>query len=133
MDTQSMHLKILLPFKVFADINDVTNIVIETSKGSYGLLPQRLDCVAALVPGIFMYEINGDAKYLAVDAGVMVKAGSEVLVSVRNAVGGVELGKLSELVEHEFKQQEAVETNVLSVTAKLESGFIYAFDKFRNQ
>jgi F-type H+-transporting ATPase subunit epsilon len=105
----SMHLKILLPFKVFADVNNVSNIVMETSKGSYGLLPHRLDCVAALVPGIFMYEINGTAKYLAVDAGVMVKAGLEVLLSVRNAIGGVELGKLSDLVEHEFKQQQELE------------------------
>jgi F-type H+-transporting ATPase subunit epsilon len=127
-----MHLKILLPFKVFADINNVSNIVMETSAGSYGLLPHRLDCVAALVPGIFMYEINGASKYLAVDAGVLVKAGSEVLLSVRNAIGGVELGKLSELVKKEFSQQDETETNTLSVTAKLESGFIYAFDKFRN-
>ncbi|MEP6628804.1 MAG: F0F1 ATP synthase subunit epsilon, partial [Ginsengibacter sp.] len=80
MEKASMHLKILLPFKVFVDINNVSNIVMETSEGSYGLLPQRLDCVAALVPGIFMYEIqNGSAKYIAVDSGVMVKAGSEVL------------------------------------------------------
>ncbi|MEO7045316.1 MAG: F0F1 ATP synthase subunit epsilon [Ferruginibacter sp.] len=127
-----MHLKILLPFKVFADINNVSNIVMETSNGSYGLLPQRLDCVAALVPGIFMYEVNGAPKYLAVDAGVMVKAGGEVLVSVRNAVGGVDLGKLSKLVKKEFTQQKEIETNTLSVTAKLASGFIYAFDKFRN-
>ena len=62
----------------------------------------------------------------------MVKAGAEVLVSVRNAVGGVDLGKLSELVKHEFKQQDEAESNVRSVTLKLESGFIYSFDKFRN-
>jgi F-type H+-transporting ATPase subunit epsilon len=129
-----MHLKILLPFKVFADINNVSNIVMETSKGSYGLLPQRLDCVAALVPGIFMYEIqNGSAKYIAVDAGVMVKAGSEVLVSVRNAVGGVDLGKLSDLVKNEFKKQDEAASSMRAVTLKLESGFIYSFDKFRNQ
>ncbi|MEP7232486.1 MAG: F0F1 ATP synthase subunit epsilon [Ginsengibacter sp.] len=133
MEKTVMHLKILLPFKVFADINNVTNIVIETSKGSYGLLPQRLDCVAALVPGIFMYEINGGAKYLAVDAGVIVKAGTAVLVSVRNAVGGVDLGKLGDLVKNEFKKQDEAESSMRSVTLKLESGFIYSFDKFRNQ
>lgn len=129
-----MHLKILLPFKVFADIKNVDNIVIETSKGSYGFLPQRLDCVAALVPGILMYETkSGGAQYIAVDAGVMVKAGTEVLISVRNAIGGVALGKLGDLAKQEFKQQEELEANVLSVTAKLERSFIYAFDKFRNQ
>ena len=132
MDTQSMHLKILLPFKVFADINNVSNIVMETSKGLYGLLPQRLDCVAALVPGIFMYETKNDgAKYLAVDAGVMVKAGKEVLVSVRNAIGGVDLGKLSDLIKNEFKKQDEAESSMRSVSLKLESGFIYSFDKFR--
>jgi F-type H+-transporting ATPase subunit epsilon len=106
----------------------------ETSEGSYGLLPQRLDCVAALVPGIFMYEIqNGSAKYIAVDSGVMVKAGSEVLVSVRNAIGGVDLGKLSELVKNEFMKQDEEESSMRAVTLKLESGFIYSFDKFRNE
>jgi F-type H+-transporting ATPase subunit epsilon len=133
MEKASMHLKILLPFKVFVDINNVSNIVMETSEGSYGLLPQRLDCVAALVPGIFMYEIqNGSAKYIAVDSGVMVKAGSEVLVSVRNAIGGVDLGKLSELVKNEFMKQDEEESSMRAVTLKLESGFIYSFDKFRN-
>ena len=129
-----MHLKILLPFRVFADVQHVSRVVIETSAGSYGLLPQRLDCVAALVPGIFEYETENDGvKYIAVDDGVMVKAGAEVLVSVRNAVGGVDLGKLSELVKHEFQQQDEAESNVRSVTLKLESGFIYSFDKFRNK
>jgi F-type H+-transporting ATPase subunit epsilon len=134
MEKASMHLKILLPFKVFVDINNVSNIVMETSEGSYGLLPQRLDCVAALVPGIFMYEIqNGSAKYIAVDSGVMVKASSEVLVSVRNAIGGVDLGKLSELVKNEFMKQDEEESSMRAVTLKLESGFIYSFDKFRNE
>jgi len=129
-----MHLKILLPFRVFADVQNVNRVVIETSAGSYGLLPQRLDCVAALVAGIFEYETeNEGVKYIAVDDGVMVKAGTEVLVSVRNAVGGVDLGKLSELVKHEFQQQDEAESNVRSVTLKLESGFIYSFDKFRNK
>ncbi len=133
METISMHLKILLPFKVFADISNVSNIVMETGKGSYGLLPQRLDCVAALVPGIFMYETKNDGlRYIAVDAGVMVKAGKEVLVSVRNAIGGVDLGKLGDLVKNQFKKEDEAETSARAVTLKLESGFIYSFDKFRN-
>lgn len=128
-----MHLKILLPFAVFADVQDVSRVVIETSAGSYGLLPQRLDCVAALVPGILVYETEDGVKYLAVDDGVIVKAGDEILVSVRNAVGGVDLGKLAELVKEKFQQQDEAENNARSVTLKLESGFIYSFDKFRNR
>ncbi|MEP6677450.1 MAG: F0F1 ATP synthase subunit epsilon [Ferruginibacter sp.] len=127
-----MDLKILLPFKVFADIKNVSSIVMETSDGSYGLLPQRLDCVAALVPGIFSYETDGTAHYIAVDEGVMIKAGTQVLVSVRNAVGGADLGKLGEMVKEDFKTKDENEKEVNSVVAKLESGFIYSLDKLRN-
>jgi F-type H+-transporting ATPase subunit epsilon len=129
-----MNLKILLPYKIFADIQDVSSVIMETSAGSYGLLPQRLDCVAALVRGILTYKIKNDKEiYVAVDEGVMVKAGTDVLVSVRNAFGGTDLGKLSELVKSEFINQNEIECEVRAVTAKLEGGFIYSFDKFRNQ
>ena len=127
-----MDLKIFLPFRVFTETKNVSSITIETSEGSYGMLPQRLDCVAALIPGIFTYEIEAEGPhYLAVDAGVMVKAGTEVLVSVRNAIGGADLGKLAEMVKTTFKQQDESLAKVRSVMVKLESGFIYSFDKFR--
>ncbi len=104
----------------------------ETSEGSYGLLPQRLDCVAALVPGIFTYETEGTSHYVAVDNGVMVKAGAQVLVSVRNAVGGADLGKLGDLVKKDFKSEDENQKQVTTVIAKLERGFIYSFDKLRS-
>lgn len=129
-----MDLKILLPFKVFMDEKNVSSIVIETSEGSYGLLPQRLDCVAALIPGIFTYKTEtGEVHYITVDAGVLVKAGRQVLVSVRNAIGGADLGKLGEMVKKTFSNYDESEKKVLTLTAKLESGFMYSFDKFRRQ
>ena len=98
-----MDLKILLPYRIFAEIKNVSSIVAETSEGSFGLLPQRLDCVAAIVPSIFMYETESKSvHYIAIDEGILIKAGSQVLVSVRNAFGGTDLGKLHESVEKEF-------------------------------
>ena len=129
-----MDLKILLPFRIFAEIKNVSRIVFDTSEGSYGLLPQRLDCVAALVPGIFTYETEpGGIHYLAIDQGVLVKANTQVLVSIRNAIGGADLGKLHELVEKEFIALDESEKNVRSVMAKMESGFIYSLEKFRKE
>ena len=78
-----MNLKILLPFEVFAEKSGVTRIVAETPQGSFGLLPHRLDCVAALAPGILTYETEADGEvFVAVDGGVLIKAGAAVLVSV---------------------------------------------------
>ena len=93
-----MKLKVLLPFRIFTEREDVRRIVAETPRGAFGLLPHRLDCVAPLAPGILTFETaSGVESFIAVDAGVLVKAGSEVLVSVRNAIGGMDLGELHEV------------------------------------
>jgi F-type H+-transporting ATPase subunit epsilon len=50
-----------------------------------------------------VYETEAEGEvYVAVDEGVLVKTGPEVLVSVRNAIGGTELEDLREAVEQEF-------------------------------
>ena len=125
MSTTRMHLKVLLPFQIFADKTGVSRIVAETRGGSFGLLPHRLDCVAVLVPGILIFETETEGEVcVAVDEGVLVKTGLEVLVSVRNAIGGTDLGQLREAVEREFLDLDEREQNVRSVMAKMESGFI---------
>lgn len=127
-----MNLKILLPFKVFNDIKNVSHITFETDEGSYGLLPNRLDCVAALVPGIFTYKTETEEEhYLALDEGILVKAGMQIMVSVRNAIGGTDLGELRDLAEKEFTKLEESEKDVRSAIAKLESGFIQTLQNFR--
>ena len=129
-----MHLKVLLPFQIFADRIDVTSIVAETREGSFGLLPHRLDCVAALVPGILIYQTESDGEVLvAVDEGVLVKTGPDVLVSVRRAIGGTDLGQLRASVEKEFLTLDEREQSVRSVMAKLESGFLRRFATFQHE
>jgi len=129
-----MNLKILLPFKIFAEKTDVLRIVAESRAGSFGLLSHRLDCVAALAPGILVFETEADGEVcLAVDEGVLVKSGTDVLVSVRNAIGGMDLGKLREAVEREFLNLDEQEKSVRSVLAKLESGFVRRFAEFHHE
>ncbi|MDH4361337.1 MAG: F0F1 ATP synthase subunit epsilon [Nitrospirota bacterium] len=128
-----MNLKILLPFRIFAEQNAVTRIVAETREGSFGLLPQRLDCVAALEPGILIYENEGEGeRYVALDEGVLVKSGRTVLISVRNAIAGTDLRQLREEVEREFLNLDEDEQNLRSVMTKLESSFVRRFADFRH-
>ncbi len=129
-----MNLKILLPFKVFAEKTGVLRIVAGTREGSFGLLPHRLDCVAALTPGILLYENEAEGEiYVAVDEGVLVKTGADVLVSVRNAIGGMDLDELHEAVQREFLSLNEREQSVRSVLAKMESGFIRRFAEFHHE
>jgi F-type H+-transporting ATPase subunit epsilon len=120
-----MNLKVLLPFQVFAERTGVSRIVAETREGSFGLLPHRLDCVAALAPGILTYQVGFESEvYVAVDEGVLVKAGPDVLVSVRRALGGTDLGALRQAVERDFLKLDEHQQNVRAVMAKLEAGVL---------
>jgi F-type H+-transporting ATPase subunit epsilon len=134
MERLFMKFKVLLPFQVFTEKEDVMRVIAETPRGSFGLLPRRLDCVAPLVPGILTYETEtGGETFIAVDEGLLVKAGPEVLVSVRNAIGGMDLGGLREAVEREFLNLDEREQNTRSVLAKMESGLIRSLIEFHHE
>ena len=128
MSPTLMTLKILLPFQVFAEKTGVSRIVAETSEGSFGILPHRLDCAAALVPGILIYETESHGEALvAVDEGVLVKTGTDVLVSVRQAITGSDLASLRAAVEKEYLTLDEHEQTVRLVMTKLETGVLRRF------
>ena len=134
MQPAGMNLKILLPFKIFAEKTGVLRIVAGTREGSFGLLPHRLDCAAVLAPGILVFETEAEGEVcMAVDEGVLVKIGVDVLVSVRNAIGGMDLDKLHDAIEREFLNLDEQGKSVRSVLAKLESGFIRRFVAFHHE
>ncbi len=125
-----MRLKVLLPTEVLVN-EQVAKVVAEAENGSFCLLPRHIDFVAALVPGLlsFVKARNGNEEFLAVDEGLLVKCGPEVLVSTRRAVWGPELGRLRVTVENTFKVLTDQERRARSVLANLEAHFIRRFLK----
>jgi F-type H+-transporting ATPase subunit epsilon len=122
-----MKLKILLPAGVLLN-EEVNKVIAEAMNGSFCLLPRHIDCVAALAPGILSFvSSEGKEEFLAVDEGVLVKAGSEVLVSSTRAVRGAELGKLKETVERVFRNIDDQEKTARSTMAKLEADLVRGF------
>ena len=133
MPAALMNLKVLLPFQIFAEKIGVSRIVAETLGGSFGLLPHRRDCVAALTPGILIFETELEGEVcVAVDEGVLVKTGPDVLVSVRNAIAGTDLGQLREAVEREFLHLNERERSVRSVLVKMEGDLMRRMATFHN-
>jgi F-type H+-transporting ATPase subunit epsilon len=123
-----MQLKILLPFGVFASIADVTSIGVMTPAGSFGLLAHRLDCATVLSPGLLSYSTaTAGEVHVAVDAGMLVKTGADVLVCVRHAIAGADLGHLRQAVEQEFLKSSEQEKSTRTTLAQLESGLIRGF------
>jgi F-type H+-transporting ATPase subunit epsilon len=120
-----MTLKVLLPFHVFAERTGLSGIVANTREGSFGLLPHRRDCAAALGPGILTLTSPTESDYyVAIDEGVLVKTGTDVLISVRRALGGTDLSQLHCAVAQQFLKLDEREQQVRSVIAKLEIGLM---------
>jgi F-type H+-transporting ATPase subunit epsilon len=129
-----MNLKILIPSEIFEEKADVLRIVAETPEGSFGLLPHRRDCVAALSPGILVYETEAEGEiYLALDEGVLIKTGPDVLVSARRAQGGADLNQLVALVENEFQVADEQEKSARSAMLNIESRFLSRFVRLKNE
>ena len=127
-----MTLKVLLPHKVFSEEQKVLRIVATTPQGAFGILPNRLDCVASLSAGILVSEVEGEEEaYIAVDEGVLVKTGADVRISVRNAMNGMGLEDLRHALEDEFIQLDEQEQKMRSALTKMESGFVQRLVAFK--
>ena len=122
-----MRLKVLLPTEVLVD-EEVRKVTAEAENGSFCLLPRHIDFVAALAPGLLSFEgAEGNEEFLAVDEGTLVKCGSEVRVSTRNAIRGADLGSLRETSERRFRDLDERERLTRSALAKLETSIVRRF------
>ncbi len=112
----------------------VSKIVAEAANGSFCLLPRHADFLSTLVPGLLMYvpETTGSAQlalpqvetYVACDAGLLVKQGDQVFVSVRQAFEGSDLGSLRDTVEREFETLDERSRICQSAIASLEANLL---------
>jgi len=126
MEVDKMHLKIMVPSQIIVN-TPVSKVIAEAENGSFCLLPHHIDFVAVLVPGILIYESGDEEQFLAVDEGVLVKNGYEVLISVLNAVQSDDLGLLEQTVREEFNRLEENEKMSRSALEKLEADFVRRF------
>jgi len=122
-----MNLKVLLPYQILVS-QEAIKVVAEAENGSFCLLPHHIDFVASLAPGIFAFTTpDGVEEMLAMDEGTLVKCGTDVLVSTRNAVRGPDLGKLKQMVEESYLALDEREKVARAAAAKLEIDIVRRF------
>lgn len=123
----NMRLRILLPGAIAAD-EAAVKMTANGLQGSFTLLPRHVDVLVVLVPGLLSWQpLRGEERFAAVDAGLLIKYGQEVLVSTRRAVLGADLGTLHDTIRQEFLAIDEHERQARTVTARLEAGFVRGF------
>lgn len=127
----TMRLRVLLPSRILVDI-DVTKVIAEAENGAFCMLPRHVDMVAALTPGLLSFTTAaGDEEFIATDEGVLVKHGADVLVSVRDAVRGADLGLLRLMIHERFEALDDREKRARGALARLEADFVRRFIELR--
>ena len=122
-----MKLKILIPTVVLVN-EEVTKVIAEAENGHFCLLSNHIDFLAALVPGILSFTTDGGQEiFVAVDEGILVKCGSEVLVSTRNAIKGKNLETLKQTVAEQFQMLDEKEKLTRSALAQFEASMMRHF------
>lgn len=118
-----MRLQVLLPHRVLLD-ERVDKVVAKGPGGFFGLLEHHADLVCLLAPGILTYAAGGEEVHAALDQGVLVKNGGEVLISVRDGVAHRPLGRLKETLDEMFAVREEAEERAMRAIAKIEADFV---------
>ncbi|MCC0179284.1 F0F1 ATP synthase subunit epsilon [Waterburya agarophytonicola K14] len=122
-----MKLKVLTPIQVLID-RPVSKVIAEAENGHFCLLPNHIDFIAALVPGILSFTTETDEEvFVAVDEGILVKCDREILVSTRNAVEGSDLETLKHTVSEQFQALDEKEKLTRSALAQFEVSMMRRF------
>jgi F-type H+-transporting ATPase subunit epsilon len=123
----NMQLKVLLPDEVLVDAA-VGKIIAEAENGSFCLEPRHVDFVAALVPSLLAYTTaEGAEMFVGIDEGILVKCGSVVRVSTREAVAGSDPEALKSAMVRRSSATDEHEHCARAVLARLEAGMAKRF------
>ncbi len=129
----TMTLKVMLPTEVLLE-EPVVKVIAEAENGSFCLLPRHIDFTASLVPGILSFtDPDGEEQYAALDNGILVKCGGEVLISALNGVLGEDLTQLRHLVAKRFVTLDEQQRTARSALARLEAGVVRQFMEMEEQ
>ncbi|MBN2140226.1 MAG: F0F1 ATP synthase subunit epsilon [Desulfovibrionaceae bacterium] len=124
-----MRLRVILPSETLVD-ESVSEVAAEGPQGRFCLLPRHVDYVTGLVPGILSYLAkDGGESFLALNGGLLVKQGPEVMVSTRQAVTGT-LGELEVRVRGMLGEVDEKERVARAAVARLEADFVRRFMGF---
>lgn len=122
-----MNLKIVTPTRVVVDAR-VRQVTAQGRDGSRTYLPRHVDFVTVVVPSVMSWIPAEDVEqFAAIDEGILVKVGDELLVSTTYAMHGPELGSLRQTVQEQFVDRSEREKSARTALAKLEASIVRRF------
>lgn len=116
--------RIIIPRHLFHH-EEMAKVRVFASHGEFCLLPRHIDCVADIKPGmVSCLTADGEKRLFAVDGGILVKRGREVMLSTPRAVRGDDEASLREEVSGFFTRLAEREKRTRSALRRIEADFV---------
>jgi F-type H+-transporting ATPase subunit epsilon len=96
--------------------------------GAFGILPNHIDFVTAIVPSVLTLQLTGGSEEIfGLDEGLLVKKGHKVDVIALRGVRGDDLETLQDTVEASFIQMDEEERQARSALSRHEANMVRRF------
>ena len=129
--SDDMSVTLRLPTRTLFECQ-ATQVNAVAQNGAFGILPNHVDFVTALVPSVMTLSLaDGTEEIFGLDEGLLVKKGHKVFVAVFRGVHGVDLGTLQETVQASFIQMDEDERLARSALSRLEADMVRRFAELR--
>ncbi len=122
-----MQMTLRLPTRTLYE-GPATRLFAEAENGAFGMLPNHIDFVTALVPSVLILTLaDGEERIFGIDEGILVKKGHDVDIAIRRGVQGSDLASLRETVQESFVEVDEEERVARSALSRLEAGIVRRF------
>tara|TARA_R110001592_G_scaffold363372_2_gene686234 strand:- start:109450 stop:109860 length:411 start_codon:yes stop_codon:yes gene_type:complete len=127
----SMQVILRLPTRTLYE-GAATRLFAMAENGAFGILPNHVDFVTALVPSVLIVTaVSGKEQFFGIDEGIFVKKGNQVDIAIRRGVQGKNLDHLRDTVNTVFVQMDEEERVARSALSRLEAGIVRRFSDLR--
>ncbi|MEQ6916277.1 F0F1 ATP synthase subunit epsilon [Halomonas aquatica] len=122
-----MQVTLRLPTRTLHE-GPASRLFAEAENGAFGMLPNHIDFVTALVPSVLILTLaDGSEQIFGIDEGILVKKGHDVDIAIRRGVQGTDLASLRETVQESFIEMDEDERVARSALSRLEAGMMRRF------
>ncbi|QYX55970.1 ATPase [Roseovarius sp. SCSIO 43702] len=128
-----MQVRIRLPGTALFD-GPATRLSGVAADGGFGILPNHVDFVTALVPSVLLVtQGDGRERIFGIDDGTLVKKGHEVDIAVQRGVEAPDMASLDAVVGDFFDTMEDEERAARAALSRLEADMVRRFAGLRTQ
>lgn len=127
----AMQVNLRLPTRTLFDGKALALFAV-AENGAFGLLPNHIDFVTALVPSVLIVTTeDGKERFFGIDEGILVKRGHAVEIAIQRGVEGADLDSLRETVQATFVEIDEAERVARAALSRLEAGIMRRFANLR--